>query len=75
MSKIFKPKMPAPVVIQEAPIDPPKVDDEEVIEEATEDMEEAESKRKGRRSTILTGPRGLTNIEEKNINKPTLLGE
>ena len=31
MSKIFKPKMPAPIVIHVAPIDPPKVDDEEVI--------------------------------------------
>ena len=36
-------------------------------------MLDAEKKRKGRRSTILTGT-GLNEIEEENIEKKTLLG-
>ena len=37
-------------------------------------LEEQERKKKGRRSTILTGGQGLNEIDDDNINKKTLLG-
>ena len=40
---------------------------------AKAEMLEAERKRKGRRSTILTGS-GLNEIEDANVDKKTLLG-
>ena len=74
MGSIFKPKIPAPPTIVM-----PKVEDvpdyvhEERDAEAKERLLAAEKKRKGRRSTILTG-NGLNEIEDENINKKTLLG-
>ena len=41
--------------------------------EAEEDERRRNLNRKGRRSTILTGT-GLTEIEDENIKKKTLLG-
>ena len=66
MGSIFKPKIPAPppIVMPE----PEKVkeevsyEDEERDAAAKQEMLDAEKKRKGRRSTILTGNSGLNDI-------------
>jgi hypothetical protein len=74
MSSIFKPKIPAPppIIMPKVEDVPDYVDDER--EEAEEkEMLDTQKKRKGRRSTILTGT-GLNEIEDENINKKTLLG-
>ena len=63
---------PPPLVMPE-PEEAPSYEDEERDELAKAEMLEAERKRKGRRSTILTGT-GLNEIEDENINKKTLLG-
>jgi len=55
------------------PVDVPNYEDEERDDAAKAERLEAERKRKGRRSTILTGT-GLNEIEDENINKKTLLG-
>lgn len=78
MGSIFKPKIPAPppIIMPE----PAKVkeevsyEDDERDEQVEKDMKAVEKKRRGRRSTILTGPQGLTNIDEENIDNKTLLG-
>ena len=51
----------------------PNYEDEERDAAAKAEMLEAERKRKGRRSTILTGS-GLNQIEDANVDKKTLLG-
>ena len=68
------PKMPAPppLVMPEVK-EVPKLKDEDREKEQRLELEASERKRKGRRSTILTGGAGLT--EEAELNKPTLLGE
>jgi hypothetical protein len=75
MGSIFKaPKMPAP-----PPLEMPKTDDVPSLEDEAREREEAEKmrrrqlNRKGRRSTILTGT-GLSEIEDKDIDKKSLLG-
>jgi hypothetical protein len=74
MGSIFKPKMPAPPpIVMPEPVDVPDYADEERDAAAEKEMLAAERKRKGRRSTILTGT-GLNEIEDENINKKTLLG-
>jgi len=74
MGGIFKaPKIPAPPPIQAPPEPDFSYEDEEGDAAAKAEMLEAERKRKGRRSTILTGT-GLNEIEEENIEKKTLLG-
>jgi len=75
MGSIFKPKMPAPppIVVPPEPVDVPNYEDEEIDAAAKTELLEAERKRKGRRSTILTGT-GLNEIEDENIDKKTLLG-
>ena len=78
MGSIFKPKIPPPppIIMPE----PAKVkeevsyEDDERDEQVEKDMKAVEKKRRGRRSTILTGPQGLTNIDEENIDNKTLLG-
>jgi hypothetical protein len=52
--------------------DVPNYDDEERKKEQRAALEASERKRKGRRSTILTGGSGLS--EEAELNQPTLLG-
>ena len=52
----------------------PSFEDEQRELEQRRLLEEQERKRKGRRSTILTGPRGLNDIEDDEINQRTLLG-
>jgi hypothetical protein len=74
MGSIFKPKIPAPPpIVMPDPADVPSYEDEERDAAAKAEMLEAERKRKGRRSTILTGS-GLNEIEDANIQKKTLLG-
>jgi len=53
--------------------DVPSLEDEERDREVEEETRERLLKRKGRRSTILTGT-GLTDIEDENIDQKTLLG-
>jgi len=75
MSALFKaPKIPAPPpIIMPEPKEVPKYEDAERDLAAEEELRATERKRKGRRSTILTGT-GLTDIEDENIEKKTLLG-
>ena len=74
MGSLFKPKVPAPPpIIMPEEKDVPSYEDEERARLAEEKMFESERKRKGRRSTILTGT-GLNEIEEENIEQKTLLG-
>ena len=55
------------------PEDAPMYVDDERDEEAEANLKMAERRRKGRRSTILTGS-GLNEIEDQNINKKSLIG-
>jgi len=74
MGSIFKPKIPAPPpIVMPEPVDVPNYEDEERDKAAEAEMLAAERKRKGRRSTILTGS-GLNEIEDANVDKKTLLG-
>jgi hypothetical protein len=74
MGSIFKPKIPAPPPIVMPKVeDVPDYEDDERKAAIQSEMLAAERKRKGRRSTILTGT-GLNEIEDENINKKTLLG-
>jgi hypothetical protein len=71
MGSLFSPKMPPPPPVQPLP-EPPEVSDEEKARIAKEQAD-MERRRKGRKSTILTGPLGVE--EEATIEKKTLLGE
>ena len=74
MGSIFKaPKMPPPPPIQAPPEPDFSAEDEAREREAAEEERRRNLNRKGRRSTILTGT-GLTEIEDQNIQKKTLLG-
>jgi|TARA_X000001382_G_scaffold20631_1_gene12519 hypothetical protein len=74
MGSIFKPKMPAPPkIVMPEPEEAPEYVDDERDEAVAEETRIAARKRKGRRSTILTGS-GLNEIEDENINKKTLIG-
>ena len=74
MGFLKPPKMPAPPPLQMPSTDDvPEVDDAELKAEQEQNLKDLEKKRKGRRSTILTGT-GLNEIEEANINQKTLLG-
>jgi len=70
MGSLFSPKMPPPPPVQPLP-EPPELSEEDKARIA-EDERKREMKRKGRRSTILTGPLGVE--EEGEIEKKTLLG-
>jgi len=72
MGSIFKPKMPPLPPVQPAP-EPPKaeISDEEKAQ-IKKDKDAVERKRKGRRSTILTGPLGIQEDQEDATD--TLLG-
>ena len=66
------PKMPSPPALVMPEVkDVPNYDDEARAKETREALEASERKRKGRRSTILTGT-GLTT--EPELYKKTLLG-
>lgn len=64
-----------PPKMEQPPIDnTPSFEDEQRELEQQRLLEEQNKKRKGRRSTILTGSQGLNEIEDENINQKTLLG-
>jgi len=74
MGSIFKPKIPSPPpIVMPEPVEAPSYEDEQREAAAKQEMLDAERRRKGRRSTILTGT-GLNDIEDANIDKKTLLG-
>jgi hypothetical protein len=67
------PKAPSipPMIMPEVRQVPNLVDEDREKEQRLA-LETSERKRKGRRSTLLTGGAGLT--DEAELNKPTLLG-
>ena len=71
MGSILKPKMPS-LPPPPAPVEAPAISPEEEARIAKEQAA-IERKRKGRKSTILTGPLGLQESEETKLK--TLLGE
>jgi hypothetical protein len=73
MGSIFKPKMPA-LPPPPAPVEPPEPE-LSPEEQAKIDKEQAaiERRRRGRKSTILTGPLGIQ--ESKETKLKTLLGD
>lgn len=76
MGSIFKPKTPTLPPVQPLPEPPPAVPEEiseEKKEEIKKEQDAIERRRKGRKSTILTGPLGLQESEEEKLK--TLLGE
>ena len=74
MGSIFKPKIPAPPpIVMPEPEEAPSYEDEARDEAEANELREVQKKRRGRRSTILTGT-GLNEIEDQNIQKKTLLG-
>ena len=72
MGSIFSPKMPSLPPVQPLPTPPSTEVSAEDKERIAAEQAAIERKRKGRRSTILTGPLGET--EEAEIEKKTLLG-
>ena len=67
------PKMPSPPALVQPNIkDVPNYDDADRKKAEREALEASERKRRGRRSTILTGGTGLTT--EAEINQKSLLG-
>ena len=72
MGSLFRPKMPPLPPVQPAP-DPPSAEvSQEEKDRIASEQAAIERKRKGRRSTILTGPLGVK--EEAETEKKTLLG-
>ena len=72
MGSIFSPKMPALPPVQPLPAAPSTELSQEEKDEIAAEQAAIERKRKGRKSTILTGPLGDT--EEAEIQNKTLLG-
>tara|TARA_R100000278_G_C5419476_1_gene146044 strand:+ start:117 stop:338 length:222 start_codon:yes stop_codon:yes gene_type:complete len=73
MGSIFKPKMPALPPVQPAPPPPePEISPEEK-EAIAKEQAAIERRRRGRKSTILTGPLGIQETKEEALK--TLLGE
>ena len=72
MSSIFFPKMPPLPPVQPLPTPPSTEVSEEEKKRIAAEQAAIERKRKGRRSTILTGPLGIE--EEPETEKKTLLG-
>jgi len=72
IAKIFgmePPEMESPPIE-----DTPSFEDEQRELEQKRLLEEQERKKKGRRSTLLTGGQGLNDIDDENIDKKNLLG-
>ena len=75
MGFIKPPKMPAlPQMELPSTDDVPSAEDEALAAAEAAAQKKRDLKRKGRRSTILTGT-GLNEIEAENIQQKTLLGE
>jgi len=72
MGSIFSPKMPSLPPVQPLPTPPSTEVSAEEKQRIASEQAAIERKRKGRKSTILTGPLGDT--EEAEIQKKTLLG-
>lgn len=73
MGSIFKPKMPPLPPVQPLPEAPStELSDEEKAKIKAE-QDAIERRRRGRKSTILTGPLGIQESEESKVK--TLLGE
>jgi hypothetical protein len=73
MGSIFKPKMPPLPPVQPMPEPPSSELSDEEKAQIKKDRDAVERKRKGRRSTILTGPLGIQEDQEDATN--TLLGK
>ena len=72
MSKIFSPSMP-PLPPPPEPVEPPKAEvSQEEKDRIAAEQAAIERKRRGRRSTILTGPLGVE--EEAETENKNLLG-
>jgi hypothetical protein len=73
MGSIFKPKMPS----LPPPAPPPEVPDDEISAEEKERIAKEQAairrRKKGKRSTILTGPMGIQESEEDKLD--SLLGK
>ena len=72
MGSIFKPKMPPLPPVQPLPEPPSAELSQEEKDRIAAEQREIERKRRGRKSTILTGPIGVE--EEAETEKKTLLG-
>tara|TARA_Y100001951_G_scaffold82225_1_gene70619 strand:- start:305 stop:529 length:225 start_codon:yes stop_codon:yes gene_type:complete len=72
MGSLFSPKMPPLPPVQPAPTPPSAELSQEEKDRIASEQREMERKRKGRKSTILTGPLGVE--EEAETEKKTLLG-
>jgi hypothetical protein len=73
MGSIFRPKPPALPPVQPAPEPPPAELSAEEKERIAKEQAAVERRRRGRKSTILTGPLGIQ--EDKNEKLETLLGK
>ena len=72
MGSLFRPRMPALPPVQPLP-EPPKAEvSQEEKDRIAAEQRSMERRRKGRRSTILTGPLGVE--EEAETEQKTLLG-
>tara|TARA_Y100000401_G_scaffold26674_1_gene18971 strand:+ start:66 stop:287 length:222 start_codon:yes stop_codon:yes gene_type:complete len=72
MGSLFSPKMPSLPPVQPLPTPPSTELSAEEKKRIAAEQAEVERKRRGRRSTILTGPLGIE--EEAETEKKTLLG-
>ena len=67
MGSIFKPKMPS-LPPPPAPVEPPKEElSDEEKERIKKEQDAIERRRRGRKSTILTGPLGVQESEETKL--------
>ena len=73
MGSIFRPKIPAPPPLPDPPEPDFSYEDEARKKQAEKDQKRRNLNRMGRRATILTGT-GLSEIEDKDLSKKTLLG-
>ena len=72
MGSILKPKMPPLPPVQPLPEAPSAELSQEEKDRIAAEQAEIERKRRGRKSTILTGPLGIQ--EEAEVERKTLLG-
>ena len=72
MGSLFRPKMPPLPPVQPLPEPPSAELSQEEKDRIAAEQREMERKRRGRKSTILTGPLGIE--EEAEIERKTLLG-
>jgi hypothetical protein len=72
MGSLFSPKMPPLPPVQPLPEPPSTELSQEEKDRIAAEQAKLERKRKGRKSTILTGPLGVE--EEAEVQKKTLLG-